>query len=312
MRDHVIDVERIDVHLRPGAHFLLAAARFLLLGEDIDVPAGQNGSQAHVLATPTDGQRKLFVRHHDLDAPLILVENHLGDLRRGQRVDDEGRRIGRPRDDIDLLALQFADDRLNAATAHADTSAHGVDRGIVREDRDLGAAARIAGDRFDLDDRVVDLRDFLGKQHGHELRMAARNEYLRAALLLAHIIDVRAHAVASAERFARQGFVAPHHRLGPAQVDGDVAELVALDDAVDDLAGAVLVLPILALTLGLADLLHDDLLGGLRRDAPQIDGRQVFDDKLARLDSRLAPLGVDDRHLRDLVLHLVGHLAVTL
>jgi hypothetical protein len=108
----------------------------------------------------------------------------------------------------------------------------------------------------------------------------------------------------------RQGLIAPHHRLGPAQVDGDVAELVALDDAVDDLASAVLVFAELALALGLADFLYDHLLGGLGRDASQIDGRQLLDDKLARRDARLARLAFAHRNLRDLVLDLVGHLAI--
>ena len=140
--------------------------------------------------------------------------------------------------------------------------------------------------------------------------MAARDKDLRAALLLAHVVDVAAHAVAGAERFPRQGFIAPHHRLGPAQIDGDVAELVALDDAVDDLARAVLVFAILTLALGLANLLHDHLLGGLRRDAPQFDGRQLLDDELARRNARLARLAFAHGDLSDLVFDLVGHLAI--
>ena len=71
--------------------FLLAALGFFLLGQDVDVPAGQLRGKAHVLAAAADGQRQLVVRHHDFDALGILVEHDLGDFRRLQRVDDEGR-----------------------------------------------------------------------------------------------------------------------------------------------------------------------------------------------------------------------------
>ena len=60
-----------------------------------------------------------------------------------------------------------------------------------------------------------------------------------------------------------------------------MAELDALDDAGDDFAGAVLEFLILALALGVADLLEDDLLGGLRGDAAELDRRQRIDDEVA-------------------------------
>ena len=200
-----------------------------------------------------------------------------------KRVDDEGRGVRRPRDDVDLLALQLADHRLNAAAAHADAGADRVDAAVAGDHRDLGAAAGIAGDRLDLDDAVVDFRHLLGEQLGHELRMGARQEDLRAARFLAHVVDVGAHAVAVAEALARDQFVAAQHRLGAAEIDHDVAEFDALDHAVDDLADAVLELLVLPLALGFAHLLDDDLLGGLRGDAAEIDRRQRIDDEIADL-----------------------------
>src|SRR5437899_678526 len=59
-------------------------------------------------------------------------------------VDDEGRQVLTPRDDVDLLALQLLDDRLNAAALHADTGADRIDRAVVADDADLGAAAGVA------------------------------------------------------------------------------------------------------------------------------------------------------------------------
>src|SRR3546814_5997409 len=60
-----------------------------------------------------------------------------------------------------------------------------------------------------------------------------------------------------------------------------MAEFDALDDTGDDLAGAVLELLILPLALGVADLLEDNLLGGLRGDAAELDRRQRIDDEIA-------------------------------
>ena len=216
----------------------------------------------------------------------ILVEHDLGDFGRLQRVDDEGRDVRRPRNDVDLLALQFVDHRLHARAAHADAGADRIDRGIARDHGDLGARARIAGDRLHLDDAVVDLRHFLREQLGHELRMRARQENLRPALLAAHVVDVGADAVAVAEGLARDQLVAAHDRLAAAEVDDDVAVFDALDDAVDDLADAVLVFVVLAVALGLAHLLHDHLLGRLRGDAAEIDRRQRLGDGVADLRGR--------------------------
>ena len=185
---------------RALGEFLLAALRLFLLGEDVDVPADELRGEAHVLAAAADGERELLVGHHDLDALGLLVEHDLGDLGRLQRVDDEGRRRRcDPRDDVDLLALQLGDHRLDARAAHADAGADRIDRGIARDHGDLGAAARIAGDRADLDDAVVDLRHFLREQLRHELRMGAGQEDLRPALLAADVVDVGADAVAVAE-----------------------------------------------------------------------------------------------------------------
>ena len=78
--------------------------------------------------------------------------------------------------------------------------------------------------------------------------------------------------------------------LGAAEIDDDVAVFDALDDAVDDLADAVLVLVVLALALGVAHLLHDDLLGVLRGDAAEIDRRQRLGDEIADLGVGVAAL----------------------
>ena len=171
---------------------------------------------------------------------FLLVDHDAGDGRRLQRVDDEGREVLAPRDDVDLLALQLLDHGLDAAALHADAGADRVDRAVVADHADLGAAARIAGGGLDLDDAVVNLGHFLREQLLHEIGMRAAEEDLRPAVLAANVQDQRADAVADADDLARDLLVAADHALGAAEIDDDVAELDALDDAGDDLAGAVL------------------------------------------------------------------------
>src|SRR4029078_4776856 len=122
---------------------------------------------------------------------------------------------------------------------------------------------------------------FLGEQLLHELGVRARQEDLRAAGFAANGHDQRADAVADADHLARGLLVAAADDLGGAQVDDDMAELDALDDAGDDLVGAVLELLELALALRVADLLEDLLLGALRGDPAELDRRQRVDDEVA-------------------------------
>ena len=88
---------------------------------------------------------ELVVGHHDLDALCLLVEHDLGDFGRRQRVDDEGRDVRRPRDDVDLLALQFAAPPPARGAAHADAGADRIDRAVAARSRAI--LARLPGSR---------------------------------------------------------------------------------------------------------------------------------------------------------------------
>src|SRR3546814_16209398 len=85
--------------------------------------------------------------------------------------------------------------------------------------------------------------------------------------------------------------------------DDDMAEFDALDDAGDDLSDAILEFLELALALGVADLLEDDLLRGLRLDAAELDRRQRIDDIIADDRARLELLRLLDRDLLEIIVH---------
>src|SRR3546814_421433 len=87
-----------------------------------------------------------------------------------------------------------------------------------------------------------------------------------------------------------------------------MAELDALDDTRDDLTGAVLELVILPLALGVADLLEDHLLGGLRGDATELDRGQRIDDEVADDGALLQLLRVHGGDLLEIVVDRLDHL----
>jgi hypothetical protein len=70
---------------------------------------------------------------------------------------------------------------------------------------------------------------------------------------------------------------------------------------------AVLEFFILALTLGIADLLEDHLLGRLRVDAAQIDRGQRIDDEIAQRGARLELLALLQIDLLEIVLNRLDH-----
>src|SRR5205085_3608852 len=125
------------------------------------------------------------------------------------------------------------------------------------------------------------LGHFLGEQLLHEIGVGAAEEDLRAARFAADRHDQRADAVADADHLARDLLIATDDAFGAAEVDDNVTELDALDDAGDDLGDPILELFILTLALGIADLLEDDLLGGLGGDPAELDRRKRIDDEIA-------------------------------
>ena len=98
-----------------------------------------------ILPATTNGEAQLIVGNDNFDAAFIFIDDDAADGGGLKRVDDEGCGIFRPRNDVDLFALHFLHDRLNAAALHADACADGVNRAIIADNADLGAAARGRG-----------------------------------------------------------------------------------------------------------------------------------------------------------------------
>ena len=99
-------------------------------------------------------------------------------------------------------------------------------------------------------------------------------------------IDVenqRADAIALAIALVRNLLLFGQDRLGAAEVDDHVLALEALHDTGDDLAPAILELVENLFALGVADVLDEVLLGGLRRDPAHRRGVELDQDFVADL-----------------------------
>ena len=172
--NHLIDIKRLHKQGSALGKFGLTTLAFLRFGHNINVPAGQLRGEAHILSTPPDGEAQLLIRHHHIDALHVFIKHHFGNFRRSQRIDDERSRVGRPRNNIDLFALQLIDHGLNPTAAHANTRADRINSRIIRNHADFGPAARVARDGTHFDDAVINFRHFLHEQFRHKGRVSAR------------------------------------------------------------------------------------------------------------------------------------------
>src|SRR5262249_13396485 len=191
----------------------------------------------------------------------VVVEVDLAHARRRERLGNEAGRLRVPRDDVDLLAAELGHDHAHARAARAHARADRVDALGVRLDRDLRAVPGLARDALDHNEAVGDLRHLELEQRLDQLRVAPRENHLRALRARAHLgddgLDPRALLVALAVDLlgARQ------QRLDLAEVDQHVVAVARLlDDAGHDLADAIDVLVLHHLALGLADPLEYNLL----------------------------------------------------
>ena len=176
-------------------------------------------------------------------------------------------------DDVDLFAAQFADDRLHAHALHADAGADAVHVAVAAGNGDLGALAGFARAAADGHGAVVNLRNFLFEQALHQFGIGARNHHARAFRRLVDDLDHAANAVAHAVAFEARLLALGQAGFGLAEIDHQIETFDALDGGVDQFAHAVGIFAVNGFALGFADLLKDDLLGGLRGDAAQRVGR---------------------------------------
>ena len=278
---------------------------------DVDMPAGQAGSQAGVLALLADGQGQLVVGDDDGGVVGVLVNHHVADLGGRQGVGHIYGRVVVPLDDIDALVAQLLDDHPHPRAFGANAGTHRVEVVLPGMNGYLGAGAGLAGYRLYLHNAVVDLRHLNLEQPPYQVGVGAADDYRGPGILVTGVSlqDIR---VADLDNQRLQALVVAVMLVGRLLV---ALVLVALDvemgqlglhavadldnsevrcglqhGAADQLALAVGVLGEDGLAPGVADYRQDDVLGVLRRYPADVARRDVALLELAVLASLLVRL----------------------
>ena len=285
--DFLVDVELLH---EQRADFFALGLMFLLRFLDahqVDFPTSQLGSEPDVLPAAADRHGQVLLVDHDVHRVLLFVDDDARYLSRRQRVDDELCRVVGIKDDVDALSGQLVGHRGHARAAHADAGALRVEPWVVGFHRDLGAHAGIARRGADLDQTLLELRP------------------PRLRFDLGHVSP---HAVAHAQVLLRNQLVARNHALDAPRLDDHAAALDALDRACEQVVLAFEKVIQDLFALGIADLLQDHLLRGLRADAAEFHRLERLLDHVTELQHRIALGSVGDRDLmRGLLVLLVGH-----
>jgi hypothetical protein len=132
-----------------------------------------------------------------------------------------------------------------------------------------------AGDPLDLDDLLRDLRHLRLEQPAQELRVRPRQDHLGPARRLVHGDDVGLDVVALVEPVARDLLARRQNGFRPLQLHVDVPAVHLLHGPAHHLAHAVVIVLVDPLALGLAHLLHQDLLGRRNGVPPQVLQREL-------------------------------------
>ena len=185
--------------------------------------------------------------------------------------------IGIVANDIDLLAAQVIGDVGDAARFRPEASADRIDFRAIAPHGYLRTASWIARNRHDLDRTVGNFGNFQLEQTLDQPLGRSRENHLRAFGRLLDVEHVGANEIVDAISFAGNLLVEIHHRfVAPFERDVHVALLVTLHGSRNQVVELTHVLVVNRVSLGLANALHDDLLGSLRRDASEILGRNLF------------------------------------
>ena len=218
-----------------------------------------------------DGLGQFVLRNDDVHAVLFFVDLDGLHLRRRHGVDGQLGRVVVPGHDVDALAGELPGHRLHPGPPHADAGAHRINAAVVGAYRDLRPGPRISGGAADLYDVFGYFRHFNFEQLHQHVRRSAGQHQLRAAIVRAQLQQQGAHPFAHAEVFPRNEVLSGDDALsGVAKVNGDAVSTHALDHAAEELPNPWRVLLLHPRPLRFADLLHDDLLGGLCGDAAEL------------------------------------------
>jgi len=152
-----------------GQAWILAQLSQCLAGSfgdthDVNTPTSQFGCQARVLSFTSDGEAELILRHHHHGGFIItfaVVQVYTRNPGRAEGFADIDSRVRIPLDDVDFFVMQLTHDCLDTDTPLPDTSANRVNALLSSRNCYFGTLTRLTGNRTDLDNAMVDLRNFI-------------------------------------------------------------------------------------------------------------------------------------------------------
>src|SRR5690606_24320306 len=174
--------------------------------------------------------------------------------------------------DIDSLVAQLARDPLDARTSHAHAGTYRVNSPVIGAHNNLCPGTWVACSRLDLDYFFSNLRHLDLEQLDEHLRRSPAEQQLRTSRLGTHVQQQSPDAVADTEILAWNHVLTRQQTFRvTAHVDQDAVAGDFLDGAGNQATNLVHVFGNDDVPLGFAYLLHDNLLGGLRGDAAELD-----------------------------------------
>ena len=218
-------------------------------------------------ATDRDGQ---IIRRDFQENPVGLVVQH--DLpwhRWLERLDNHLFRVSVVFNNVDLLATQFADNRLHPSAAGADTRANGIHLRIAARHGNFRAITRLTGERLDFYRAVGDLGDFELEKTPHKLGARAAEDDLRTTRRALNFNQEAADALARLVFLAWDLLLTRHNGLSFAKVYVEIVAFTTADRAGDDVADLILKVVVNTVFFELAQTLHDRLTRRLRGNAAE-------------------------------------------
>ncbi len=253
----------------------------------------------------TDRKGKLVIGYNDFHAVHVFIDDDFAYNSGSECVTNETRWVHVVRNNIDLLAVQFADNSLNSRALHTDASADRVNRRIARINGDLRTVSWITGCRFNTDNAVVDFSNVLAKELHEEAGVCTRHNHLRSTARTFDVDHESLDAVFHAELFGRHLLFIRDNGFGAAEINDNVVSLKAANVTRQDFALTILEFVKDLRAFRVANLLNYNLFGRLGCDTTKFSRVKLDTDGIAKYGFRVELGRITERDFDALIRNVI-------
>ena len=251
---------------------------------DIDFAASQFDRKTCILSALTDSQRKLMIRYNDEQAAfLFLAWNNSQHFCRRQCVFNQFADIFAPLKDIDFFAMQLINDYLHTLSALTDARTDRVNIFIMRIYGHLSAFSRFTGNCLDLDDSLINFRNFFFKQTFYKSCISSGNKDLCTLCFLVYFNDHNTNALTLMILFIRHLLVLRHHRQCFSNIDNAELFFNCFDGTDDHFVYLITVFFVNDQFFRFTNFLFHDILCQNDRSTAEFLNIYLFIDQIAQL-----------------------------